>query len=123
MYWKDGFMDISICPEKRANSRIVMNCQIVLYIAFFFVIIAFFDNDDLVHLSDDDKKQITYVSYGYLALTAILPTLQVQWFHRSWLFKCIPKCEVKIENDGNSEKLAVNSSYIQEEDAELKAQV
>lgn len=50
-----------------------------------------------------------------MSLAAILPVLQIMWFNRSWIFKYVPRCEVKAE-----EGLVIKSN---QQDDELKAQV
>jgi hypothetical protein len=117
----NDFMEIEFSNEARANSRRVMNCQIFLYIAFNVTITVYIDENDNKKLTEDDGDLLENFSIGYMCLAAILPVLHIQWFHRSWIFKCIPKCEVKVEDD-KLEVLPVNSSTQEEEDAELQAQ-
>ena len=92
-----------------------------MYIGFYVTIICVLDQKEIETIDIKDGKALEWFSIGYLVFASILPVLHIQWFNRSWLFKCIPKSKAKADND-KTEALAVNSS-IQEEDAELQAQV
>ena len=99
-----------------------MNVQIFLFITFIVIAVSSITEKSEENLTSDDIKFVEFFCQSYCILAAILPILQIQWFNRTWLFKCIPKRVPKDSDDFKS--LAANASIQQDgEGSELETKV